>query len=305
MFPSHNVTTARPSLLAATEQHPLLHTHPFYYSPSPSLLPALSDSLLTVIAPVPAYWLTAAFFQILDLSNAPWLIRHRIHDSAEVASRNRASRLQVFNAVVLQQVIQTALAIVWVSEHPEPVDHAAAMRSIARALALSPLGAFDSAAVMVAPLAYLLYWWFIPAVRLLIAMYVTCLSPRGTHSTNNKFFFFFFFFFFTQSTIGSTFPTLSARSTTTQSKASYSTPSELYSPSPSRASQSVKRCSSLSFPPARLLTTTAGTAFRLTHSRCSAVTRPTTTIYTIRPSASSRTFPSPGSSIGTSSLVPA
>jgi sphinganine C4-monooxygenase len=196
MFPTHNVTTARPSLLTATEQHPLLHTHPFYYSPSPSLLPALSDSLLTVIAPVPAYWLTAAFFQILDLSNAPWLLRYRIHDSAEVASRNRASRLQVFNAVVLQQVLQTALAIVWVSEHPELVDHAAAMRSIARALALSPLGAFDSAAVMVAPLAYLLYWWFIPAARLFIAMYVTCLSPsrHPTQATNSLFFFPFFSF---------------------------------------------------------------------------------------------------------------
>ncbi|KAN0105306.1 Fatty acid hydroxylase superfamily domain containing protein [Russula decolorans] len=174
MFPSHNDTTARRPLLAATtEQHALFQTHPFYYSSAPSLLPALSDSLLTVLAPVPAYWLTAAFFQILDLSNAPWLLRHRIHDSAEVASRNRASRLQVFRAVVLQQVIQTALAIVWLSEHPARADHAEAMRSIARALvALSPLGAFDSAAMAVAPLAYVLYWWAIPAARLLLAMVV-------------------------------------------------------------------------------------------------------------------------------------
>ncbi|KAF8498507.1 sphingosine hydroxylase [Russula emetica] len=169
MFPSHNITTARRPL----EQHPLFQTHPFYYSSSPSLLTLLSDPLLTVLAPVPTYWLTAGFFQILDLSNAPWLLRHRIHDSAEVASRNRASRLQVFRAVVLQQVIQTALALVWVSEHPERVDHAAAMHSIARALvALSPVGAFDSAAMMVAPLAYLLYWWLIPVAQLFLAMVV-------------------------------------------------------------------------------------------------------------------------------------
>ena len=174
MFPSHNDTTAgRPLLTPTTEQHPLFQTHPFYYSSAPSLLPTLSDSLLTVLAPVPAYWITAAFFQILDLSNAPWLLRHRIHDSAEVASRNRASRLEVFRAVIVQQVLQTGLAIVWVSEHTARVDHVEAMRSIARALvALTPLGAFDSAATVVAPLAYVLYWWAIPAARLLLAMYV-------------------------------------------------------------------------------------------------------------------------------------
>ena len=171
MFPSYNVTTARAQF---TEHHPLFQTHPFYYSPAPSLLPSLSDSLLTVLAPVPAYWLTAGFFQILDLSNAPWLLRHRIHDSAEVASRNRATRAEVFRAIVVQQILQTALAIVWVSEPPAGADHAVAMRSIARSIvALSPVGALDGAAAMVvAPLAYLLYWWAIPAVRLLVAMYV-------------------------------------------------------------------------------------------------------------------------------------
>jgi sphinganine C4-monooxygenase len=180
MFPSHhNLTVARqPLLTATTEQHPLFQAHPFYYTSAPSLLPALSDSLLTVLAPVPAYWLTAAFFQILDLSNAPWLLRHRIHDSAEVASRNRASRLQVFRAVILQQVLQTALALLWVSEHAARIDHAEAMRSIARTLVgLSPLAAFDSAAMVVAPLAYLLYWWAIPAARLLLAMYVKKSPP--------------------------------------------------------------------------------------------------------------------------------
>ena len=184
MFPSHNDTTARqPLLTATTEQHPLFQTHPIYYTPAPSLLPALSDSLLTVLAPVPAYWLTAAFFQILDLSNAPWLLRHRIHDSAEVAARNRASRLQVFRAVIVQQVLQTALALVWVSEHAARVDHVEAMRSIARTLVgLSPLGASGSAATVVAPLAYLLYWWAIPAARLLLAMYVKSLLPPPASS---------------------------------------------------------------------------------------------------------------------------
>ena len=172
MFPSHNLTS-RSLLTVAVEQHPIFEAHPFYYSSAPSLLHSLSDHLLAVLAPVPAYWLTAGFFCILDLSNASWLLRHRIHDSAEVASRNRASRAQVFRAVVVQQILQTALAVAWVSEPPVRPDHAVAMRNIARALvALSPLGALDSAAMVVAPLTYLLYWWAIPAARLFLAMYV-------------------------------------------------------------------------------------------------------------------------------------
>lgn len=175
MFPSdhHNQTLLTP-------QHPLFQTHPFYHSPAPSLLPSLSDPLLTVLAPIPAYWLTAGFFHILDLSNAPWLLRRRIHDSAEVAARNRASRVEVLRAVLVQQLIQTALAIVWVSEPHAHTDHAASMHSIARALvALLPWGTLE----VVAPLAYLLYWWAIPAARLFLAMYVRhFLSP--TRSTN-------------------------------------------------------------------------------------------------------------------------
>lgn len=171
MFSSHNDTTAGSQLL----EHPIFHSHPIYYSSAPSLLTSLSDPLLAVLAPVPAYWLTSAFFQLLDLSSAPWLVRRRIHDSAEVASRNRASRSEVFRAVILQQVIQTALAIVWVSEHPGRDDHVTAMRSIARTLTF--FGLVDNAVVGVAPLAYLLYWWVIPAVRLLFAMYVRFPSP--------------------------------------------------------------------------------------------------------------------------------
>jgi sphinganine C4-monooxygenase len=155
--------------LTATATAPtIFHAHPLYYSPAPSLLSSLPDPLLTVFAPVLAYWLTAGFFHILDSSNWAWLLRYRIHDSAEVASRNRASPLSVFFAVLFQQALQTILGILWISEAPERADHATAIRNIAHVLA-SPLGIFDAAA---APLAYLLYWWLIPAAQLIVAMYV-------------------------------------------------------------------------------------------------------------------------------------
>jgi sphinganine C4-monooxygenase len=203
MFPSHNVNVTATAVPAPHWQHALFDAHPLYYSSAPSLLPALSDPLLTVLAPLPAYWLTSALFHLLDLSSAPWLRRHRIHDSAEVAARNRASRLDVLRAVVLQQAIQTALAVVWVSEPLARADHPQAVRGIAQALLelFSPLlglGAFDGAGAtadaaaasmtVVAPLAYVLYWWAIPAARLFLAMYVPSPppspSPSFSHTLN-------------------------------------------------------------------------------------------------------------------------
>jgi sphinganine C4-monooxygenase len=165
-----NVTGPTSTILkGGAFQHPLFYTHPIYYSPTPSLLASFSDPVLAAIAPFPAYWLVAGFFHILDTSNWAWLNRYRLHDSAEVASRNRASRLTVLFAVLFQQVIQTILGLLWVSEPPERVDHAAAMSSIAYALA-RPLGLVDAAGA-VAPLAYLVYWWLLPVAQLFVAMY--------------------------------------------------------------------------------------------------------------------------------------
>jgi sphinganine C4-monooxygenase len=147
---------------------PLFYAQPFYYSSSPSLLSSFSDPVLAVLAPFIAYWVTAGIFQIFDSSNWAWLDQYRIHDSAEVASRNRASRLDVLVAVLIQQALQTALGLLWISEAPEHVDHSATIRSIAHVL-VSALGIPDAAA---AQFAYLLYWWLFPAVQLFVAMYV-------------------------------------------------------------------------------------------------------------------------------------
>lgn len=164
--------------------HPLFHSHPFYYSQADSLVTGLSDPLFAMMVPVIAYWLTAGFFQLLDFSNWAWLDRLRIHDSAEVSSRNLATRPEVFRAVVLQQAIQTALAYFWLSETSERPDHPVAMRAVARTLSsslgvlfLSPsdeqayplLGFFRDASPQ---LSYLIYWYFIPVAQLVLAMYV-------------------------------------------------------------------------------------------------------------------------------------
>ncbi|KAI0295358.1 hypothetical protein B0F90DRAFT_1751088, partial [Multifurca ochricompacta] len=140
--------------------------------------------LLAILAPLPAYWLISGLFHLLDISNWSCLDRYRINDSAEISSRNRATRLQVFRAVILQQVLQTVLGYFWVSEAPERVDHVAAMARISRTLSsffFAPLfsPSHDDSYALLAllknttpQLAYLLYWWLIPAAQLLVAMVV-------------------------------------------------------------------------------------------------------------------------------------
>lgn len=179
-----NSTTIPPT---SYPDHPIFHAHPFYYSNERSLIPIFPDPLLTVLAPIPAYWLTSGLFHLFDVSNWTWLERYRIHDSAEVASRNRATRRQVLGAVLFQQVVQTVLGLLWISEESERADHVAAMRGIARVLS-SPSFLFGAPAALVGDaspgLAYLLHWWFIPAAQLLLAMYVvppSLISPFFFH----------------------------------------------------------------------------------------------------------------------------
>src|SRR6266702_2865386 len=311
------------------DDHPIFHSHPFYSPQASSLVPGLSDPLLAVILPFLAYWFTSALFHLFDISNWAWLDRYRIHDSVEVSTRNRATRPEVFRAVIFQQALQTALGYFWLSDAPEHVDHPAAMRTVARALS-SSFGVlfFSPSDERAYPLlrdasprlAYLLYWYLIPAAQLLLAMYVfppgypypsltslvfflpgSSSTPGSTSSiarctltsssTSTS----------TRCTTGSTCHMPLLRSTTTPSRASCSTRWVPCSPRPSRNSPSDRPPFSSPSRHARPSTTTAGTAFRSTRSRCSAETQPTTMTSTTRSSASSLISHSPGSSIGTSS----
>jgi hypothetical protein len=96
---SKEVTTGflRPGVSAihVTTRAPL--PHPDF--PAPSLLVSLFRPAPRPLRPrASPYCLTSDFFH-LDISSTPWLIRHRIHDSAELAAeviaRNHVSRGQV------------------------------------------------------------------------------------------------------------------------------------------------------------------------------------------------------------------
>ena len=147
---------------------------PFYYSQKPYLIHGIPDYILTVAAPVIAYWCLSLYFHVLDVSGWKWLEKYRIHDSEEVQARNLVTRSEVVWAVILQQVIQTALGLISLSdESSHVVSHAQQLRRVASFLdflAFTTFGERITPYILVHA-ANFLYWWGVPTVQFLGAMY--------------------------------------------------------------------------------------------------------------------------------------
>jgi len=153
---------------------------PFYYSSKPTLIDGVSDLYLELAAPVAAYWALSLFFHILDFSGWKWLNRYRIHESAEVQTRNRVTRLEVVALVFVQQVLQTTLGLMMLSDDPGEKTAAhgteiAAIQGLIYPL-LRAIGRENQSA-LVGDVAWYIYWWAIPAAQFLFAMYVFCSFP--------------------------------------------------------------------------------------------------------------------------------
>jgi sphinganine C4-monooxygenase len=152
---------------------------PFYHSHEPSLLPWLSDKDLSLAAPIAAYWVLSLFFHSLDVwgENWAWLRPYRIHESAEVKSRNLVSKSSVVIAVIFQQAIQTILGALFLEDAAQTIDHRAGMRKWSSLLVqytLFYMGDPPRAQQFLqtwGPLViHFVYWWFIPALQLLWAL---------------------------------------------------------------------------------------------------------------------------------------
>ena len=161
---------------------------PLYYSTRPSVLPGISDRVLALIVPIIAYWVPSLFFHLLDTySTSPpfsWLNveQYRIHDSAETKAKNRATPEEVFRAIIVQQVVQTALGYWWLSdENPssEPTlvaDHVREMRKMAPQVAwfcqilLGEVTAANFLRRHGGKLVYLVYWWALPIMQFLLSL---------------------------------------------------------------------------------------------------------------------------------------
>jgi sphinganine C4-monooxygenase len=153
---------------------------PFYFAVRQNLLDFISDDYLALAAPVIAYWIMSLFFHCLDISGWRWLDKYRIHESEEVKSRNLVTPREVVWAVVIQHVMQTALGLLWLGEPPE--ISITRCQNEMQALGGTLLSVVRHVMGEETGLKYLelwgpetthwLYWWGIPAARVLFALYV-------------------------------------------------------------------------------------------------------------------------------------
>ncbi|KAJ8522721.1 hypothetical protein ONZ45_g704 [Pleurotus djamor] len=149
---------------------------PFYFSHRLPLFDNVSDEALTLAAPILAYWAISLFFHYLDMSGWKWLEKYRIHESAEVQAKNTATRSQVVQAVILQQLIQTGLGIIWLSEPRAAPNHVLELDSLARKLySFANFALGDEVGQVVyksygKAIVYLTYWWAIPIFQFLCAI---------------------------------------------------------------------------------------------------------------------------------------
>ncbi|KZT27722.1 sphingosine hydroxylase [Neolentinus lepideus HHB14362 ss-1] len=151
---------------------------PFYYSPKPELVPGVPDHAVSLAAPIIAYWAASFVFHVLDMSDWKWLDKYRIHESAEVKTRNLVVRWDVVKAVLLQQVIQTILGVFWMDPTVSGagVDHAGNMRVLAGKMSwwvTAGMGEGPGERLLATrggDLVYYAYWWGIPTAKLIFAM---------------------------------------------------------------------------------------------------------------------------------------
>ncbi|KAF8952414.1 sphingosine hydroxylase [Flammula alnicola] len=168
-------STLCPSLISDDPLCFTTTTFPFYFSPKARLVDGVSDFILTLIAPVVAYWSLSLFFHYLDISGWKWLDKYRIHESSEVQAKNLATRTEVVWAVIFQQVIQTVLGLVWLSdESVQRINHPQELRRLAAMIepVLSTVLGNSMSPLVLARAADLVYWWAIPGFQLLAAMFI-------------------------------------------------------------------------------------------------------------------------------------
>lgn len=147
---------------------------PWYYSPSPSLLAQASDSVLALIVPVACYWIASLFFHLLDLSEAPYVAKHRIHPSEDEKRRNLVSKLDVLKMVLFQQAIQTGLGVVALDEGKRVTVEQAFRGMQSWMVTLTPWINYSVdesvRGVVLVRTAYTFYWWIAPASQFFFAM---------------------------------------------------------------------------------------------------------------------------------------
>lgn len=157
-------------------------SYPIYYTPETSILPFISDKVLSLLSPLICYWSLSMVFHLLDVLQLPYFEARKIHPSSDALIRNRATVSQVVKAVLLQQCLQTILGFLWLEDEETILrrevykDHLAAMQGLASGIARMTvvlLGERTGASVLKllgAEFVQWMYWWGIPIMQMWFAL---------------------------------------------------------------------------------------------------------------------------------------
>ncbi|KAF1811467.1 sphingolipid hydroxylase [Eremomyces bilateralis CBS 781.70] len=80
-------------------------------NPLPPLIPGVPDAYIALALPVIGYWVVSGIFHFIDIYDL--FPQYRLHTPAEITSRNKVGRWEVFRAVIIQQVIQTVVGLMF------------------------------------------------------------------------------------------------------------------------------------------------------------------------------------------------
>lgn len=130
-------------------------------TPKSSLLPFISDSNLSLIAPVLAYWLYSIYFHLIDIYQL--LEKYRIHPSEEQLSKNKVTQFEVIRDVIFQHIIQsiTGLIVSNFETHSQSGYENNLLWNIKQKYSLIPT-----------EIIYLVYWYGISILKIFIAFII-------------------------------------------------------------------------------------------------------------------------------------
>jgi len=97
------------SLNSSTSAYALPPLPDYELKPLPALVPWISDTFLSLLLPILAYWALSMIFHLIDTYDL--FPQYRLHTPAELLTRNHVSRWDVFRDVILQQIIQTVFGL--------------------------------------------------------------------------------------------------------------------------------------------------------------------------------------------------
>lgn len=132
----------------------------------------ISDQSLALLLPIIVYWVYSLAFHWISIKEFGWFEKYRIHDKEE-ETRNRVSLPEVIKAVIIQQLLQTALGfIVVVADDSDMIfddDLSLARYQTWITSALAVVGIQMSQAT-IANMAHVCYFYLESMIRFFVAM---------------------------------------------------------------------------------------------------------------------------------------